>query len=200
MEEYKLLNKKKRREKKDSSFKKIFFSMINRVLLCVLLFLVALILTKNKVYKEQIYKYVYSYQFPFMELEQIYEKYFGKLLPDVNHEKKGGETMVSSSVMTYEELEEIPDGVRLKVGKGNVVSAVESGLVLFVGEKDGYGTTLVLEQVDGNEAWYVGVDVHDIELYDYIEKESIVGSSKDEYISMYFKRKGESIDYKNYLS
>ena len=81
-----------------------------------------------------------------------------------------------------------------------MITAFESGLVLFVGEKDGFGSTLILEQVDGVEAWYVGVDVHELSIYDYVEKSSIIASSKEDYISVYFKKKGESVDYKNYVS
>ncbi len=200
MEEYRLLRKKYAAEKKTPVYKKMIFSFINRVLFCILLFLVALILTKNKFYKEQIYKYVYQDHIPFLELEKFYQTYLGKLIPDFSNKKDSDTEMVSSVGNGYDQLEEIENGVLIHVSKGAAISAVESGLVLFLGDKDGLSNVLILEQVDGVEAWYVGVDVTNYKLYDYIEKDTIVGSSLGDTISIYFKRKGESVDYKNYLS
>lgn len=201
MDEYRLLNKKFKKEPQQDPFKKRIYMMINKILICSVLFLVALIATKHKVYKDNIYKYVYSYNFSFSEIENLYKKYFGSILPttDNNNPKKQTE-QVSSEKLSYENLEEIENGVKLKVGKEYALPAIESGLVIFAGEKENLGTTLILEQIDGVEVWYIGVDFHDLKLYDYVEKSTLIASSKEEYISIYFKRRGESIDYKNYLS
>lgn len=198
MDEYRLLNKKLKKEKEEPPFKKLIFTLLNQILICAVLFLVALIATKSKTYKEQIYKYVYSYNLSFAEIEKLYQKHFGELFP--TGEKKEKVDPVTSEKLSYESLEEIENGAKLKVGKQASITAFESGLVLFVGEKDGFGSTLILEQVDGVEAWYVGVDVHELSIYDYVEKSSIIASSKEDYISVYFKKKGESVDYKNYVS
>jgi len=196
MDEYRLLNKKLKKEQKPPTYKKMIFSILNKILICAVLFLLALIASKNKTYKDYIYKYVYSYNLSFAEIEQLYQKYFGSMIPTKS--KKNPTEMVSAEKFSYDSLEEIENGVTVKVGKQASIPALESGLVIFKGEKEGYGTTIVLEQIDGTEAWYVGVD-SDLELYDYIEKSSILGMSIEEKISLYFKKKGESVDYKNYL-
>lgn len=198
MEEYKLLKKYQKKEKEvESPYKKMFVSFFNKVLLSVILFLVALIAVKDQEYKNFIYKYVYSSNLSFLEIEELYEKYFGSL---VLGDGIGLDTdVVSSNEFTYESLEEIENGVSLKVMAGSIVPALESGLVIFMGEKDGMENVIILEQVDGSEAWYVGVVDSDLKIYDYVSKSSVIGNSKTDLISLYFKKKGESIDYKNYL-
>ena len=45
----------------------------------------------------------------------------------------------------------------LGVEKNLLVPVLESGMVIFVGEKDNYGSTVIIEQVDGIECWYGNV-------------------------------------------
>ena len=42
-----------------------------------------------------------------------------------------------------------------------------NGIVIFIGEKEGYGNTVVVEQVDGIDVYYSNVSVSNIKLYDY---------------------------------
>lgn len=195
MEEYKLL-KKYQKEEKEVPYKKVILSFFSKVLISVILFLMVLIASKNTEYKNLIYEYVYSSNISFLEVEKWYKKYFGNLIPSDNKVEK---EPVSSTGISYKSLEEIENGVELYLDKGSIVPALESGLVIFKGEKDGYSDLIVLEQVDGSEAWYVGVVDSNLKIYDYVEKDSIIGNSKTEYLSLYFKKKGETIDYKKYL-
>jgi len=200
MEEYRLLKKytnNTTKEKKDSSFKKIIVNFINQVLVCIVLFLLALILTKNTSYRDMLYDFVYSSNFSFLEIEEFIEKHFGKLIPISSN--KSDTELVSSLKLEYKDLEEIDGGVSLKVDKGSVVPALESGLVIFNGKKEGYGNVLILEQVDGVEAWYVGLTSNNLNIYDYVEKNTIIGESLDIDIKLYFKKQGEGVDYKTYL-
>ena len=199
MDEYRLLKKKLQKEKEGSHpTNRVLIRTISEVMISVILLLVGLIVTRNTTWKNEVYKYIYQDNISFKQLEAAYEKYFGKLLPTKEEEKDKDEVVVAEK-MEYEKQEEIENGVRLIVKKDSVITAVESGLVIFVGEKEGYGTTLVLEQVDGVEAWYVGVDTKDLKIYDYVEKASIIGTSKEEKVDFYFKKNGEVIDYKNYV-
>ena len=106
---------------------------------------------------------------------------------------------MSSEVMEYKEKEEIEGGVRLHFEGTKLITAVESGLVLFIGEKEGYGKTLILEQTDGVEAWYVGITDCNYKIYDYIEKNDILGNAEKDIIDIYFKKKGEVVSYQEYI-
>ena len=54
--------------------------------------------------------------------------------------------------------------------------------------------------IDGNEAWYINIDTSGIDIYDYIEKGNIIGNCLTDNVTIYFKNKGEIVDYKKYIS
>ena len=199
MEEYRLLKKynNKHDEKQTSSLKKGITAFINQVLICIVLFLTVLILTKNTSFKDKLYEFIYSYNFSFLEIEEFVKKNFGSIIPSTKNDKDI--EMVSSEKLEYKKLTEIDDGVLLEVDKNSLITSLESGLVVYIGEKEEYGKVLILEQVDGTEAWYIGVNLNEFKLYDYIEKGTILGESSDTEIKLLFKKNKEGVDYKIYL-
>lgn len=199
MDEYRLLKKynNKHEDKQVSSLKKVIIGFINQVLICIVLFLTVLILTKNTSFKDKLYEFVYSYNFSFLEIEEFVKKNFGRIIPSTKNDKDI--EVVSSEKLEYKNLTEIDDGVLLEVDKNTLITSLESGLVVFIGEKEEYGNVLILEQVDGTEAWYIGVNLNEFKLYDYIEKGTILGESSDTEIKLLFKKNKEGVDYKTYL-
>ena len=197
MDEYKSLKKFQKEKQEKSSIKRIVFKTVTEIMLSIVLLLIALILSKNVTMREQIYKYVYLDNLSFKQIELIYQKYFGFLVPSQKEEET---ELVSSEKLIYKEEKELENGgVRLTFNGQQEISALVDGLVLFVGEKEGYGKTLVLEQTDGVEAWYVGMDTSDLKIYDYIKKGEMIGTSQKEYIDLYFKKKGEVVSYQDYI-
>ncbi len=78
--------------------------------------------------------------------------------------------------------------------------ALESGLVVFMGNQEGYGETLIIQQVNGVDAWYVGITPTDLKLYDYIEKGSLLGEAKEKEMDLYFQKEGAFVSYQDYIS
>ena len=195
MEEYKCLSKKfnKKEEKKSNPFIKI----LNLCLFTAIIFVINLILCKsNTDYKEFIYKNVYNHNLSFSKIEGFINKYFGEYVPSVNTDVQE----VFNEKLVYNSIEEIDEGVKLNVNMNDVITSFESGIVVFNGIKDNLGNTLIIDQIDGNEAWYINVDTSGIEIYDYIEKGNVIGNCLTDNFTIYFKNKGEIVDYKKYIS
>ncbi|MCS1351432.1 M23 family metallopeptidase [Mechercharimyces sp. CAU 1602] len=55
------------------------------------------------------------------------------------------------------------------------VIAVERGWVIFAGEKEGLGKTVILRHLDGQETWYAHLEEIVVEERDWIQKEEKVG-------------------------
>ena len=108
--------------------------------------------------------------------------------------------MVFQETFHYEKKEDYQEGTRFTVGKGYLMPNLESGLVVFWGEKEGYGKTLIIQQVDGLDAWYVGLSDIDYELYDYVEKGSLLGEVKEEVLDLYFQKDGAFVKNQDYVS
>ena len=101
--------------------------------------------------------------------------------------------------MTYKKSNSYKDGVALSVDKKYMVPALESGIVVFIGEKEDYGTTVIIDQIDGVEVYYSNITVENLKLYDYVEKGKLIGEVKSDKIYLVFSKDGKYLDYKNYI-
>ncbi len=171
---------------------------INKVLITILIFLVGMILVKdNSKYKNNIINNVYEKSFKFTKLKDLYEKYFGKVLSVdkiVSEDEK-----VFNEKLSYKKLSKYKDGVKLDVSNKYMVPSIESGIVVFIGEKEGYGNTIIIEQVNGVDVYYSNINPSNIKLYDYIEKGKLLGEVKDNKLYMVFQKDGKYLNYKKYL-
>lgn len=76
------------------------------------------------------------------------------------------------------------DGIKC-LNNGNVILK-SSGIVTFIGEKEGYNNTVIIQQSDGLYAWYGNIN-ESVKLYDYLESGSVIGSSENEYYYVLLK-------------
>ena len=70
-------------------------------------------------------------------------------------------------------------------------------MVIFVGEKENYGNTVIIEQVNGVEVWYSNIK-SSVKIYDYIEKGSLIGEA-DGTLYLVFKKDGNILNYEDYI-
>ena len=98
----------------------------------------------------------------------------------------------------YKEKTDYNKGVKLVVENNYLVPVIESGIVVYKGEKEGYGYTVIIQQVNGVDLWYSNISC-DVDLYDYVEKGSLLGEVKDSNLYLYFYKNGDFIDYKAYI-
>ena len=80
-----------------------------------------------------------------------------------------------------------------------MVPTIESGIVVFIGEKENLGTTVIIEQVDGIDTFYSNININNIKLYDYIEKGELLGETKGNDLYLFFQKNGEYLDYQKYI-
>lgn len=72
--------------------------------------------------------------------------------------------------------ERYKDGIKYIVNKGTGVNIKDSGIVTYIGNKDGYNNTVIIQQSNGYYAWYGNIK-EEVKLYDYIESGNKIGSS-----------------------
>ena len=200
MDEYKsvqkYLNKMKKKESKCHPF---LNSMLTHILLSGILLLICLCVIKvDPTFKEWVNKNVYHTNFSFAKINQTYEKYFGSIFPlpsiDLENTKP-----VFTEKLVYEAKEDYKEGVKLKVSPNYLVPVLESGIIVFIGNKDNYGKTIIVQQVNGIDLWYVGVENSNLKIYDYIEKGSLLGEAISNEMYLFYQKSGEFLDYKEYL-
>lgn len=190
--------KAKKKVVKKLSLKKEVRNFISKCLITIILFLLILITTKgNTSLKNNIIKYIYEDNIEFTKLKSIYEKYFGKILSVDKIAPK--EEKVFNEKISYNKSNIYKDGVVLEVSNNYLVPTLESGIVVFMGEKEGYGNTIIIEQVDGIDVWYSNISTNNIKMYDYIEKGKLLGEVNGGKLYMVFQKEGKFLNYKEYI-
>ena len=170
---------------------------IFRIGITIVLTLIILInIKKDYKFKDKFYNSVYENNLDFAYFNSLYKQYFGDSIPF----QEFLETQpVFNETLNYEKMEQYLEGVKLSVGTEYLVPVINSGLVVFIGEKEGYGNVVVIEQIDGIDCWYGNLDTTNISLYDYVEEGSLLGSVSNE-LYLVFKQEGEIVSYEKYLS
>lgn len=200
MEEYKSLSKfyNKKKSKKDMTPNRFAYKTITKILICLIIFVSVLIAVKLKPsLKDDIQKVVYEDQFSFAYVNNLYKKYFGNILPFENIAPS--DNSVFNEKLEYSEANLYKDGVALSVSTNYLVPVLESGIVVFIGEKENYGNTIIVQQINGVDIWYGNVEEGDLKLYDYIEKGSLLGEVVHNKLYLVFQKEGKFLDYKEYL-
>jgi len=204
LSEYKSVNKyfekQKNNKNNDNNSKKFVINFIYKCLLSGLLLISTLCIIK--MYpdtKDVIEKRIYKDNFSFAKINNFYEKYFGSILP-VDSLLVESTQPVFDEKLVYNNEEAYNNGVKLTVNNNYLMPVLESGIVVFIGNKDNYGQTIIIQQVDGIDLWYVNVNTDSVKLYDYVEKGSLLGECLSNEIFLYYQKKGEFLNYKEYLS
>lgn len=189
------IRSKKKNIKKEST---VISKHITKFMITVILTLMCLILLKgNESFKKVFYEKIYNTNFSFAKINSIYEKYFGSTIPFIEM-STSNEISVFNETFVYKEKETYMDGEKFEVQKNYLMPVIESGMVVFIGEKEGYGNTIIIQQVDGVDIWYSNI-TSNIKLYDYIEKGDVLGEAIDSHIYLVIKKDGNYITYENYI-
>lgn len=182
----------------NKSKKSNYKSFFNKILICIVLFLVLMIIFKsNPVLKDKIYHFVYENNISFSSFKKYIDEKLGGVIP-FDNVVVDDTISVFSEEISYNDKTDYNKGVKLTVNNNYLVPVVESGIVVYMGEKDGFGYTIIIQQNDGVDAWYSNINAK-VKLYDYVEKGSLLGESVNNNIYLYFQKNGEFIDYREYI-
>lgn len=126
--------------------------------------------------------------FQFATVSNWYEDKFGKplaLFPVPEGKENAKENVQKDNGQHYallasgkilEDFEESGQRVIIETSKDAAVEAMGEGMVRFVGEKEGFGKTVVIQHADKSESWYGNLGEISVSLYDFIEKGKKVGT------------------------
>jgi len=177
--------------------KKYIKKLFTRVLLSIILFLISSIYINYSDKTLLTYKkYLYNKTFNFAYINNMYEKYLGGILPlkDVYNEQA-----VSSEVVDYSNRNSYLDGVSVSLDSSSLVKSFSSGIVVYLGEKEGFNKTVIVQGSDGVDYWYGNLENLNISLYDYIEKDVVLGNPIDGNLYLKFVKNGEVLNYEEFI-
>lgn len=190
--------RKKKTNKKVKKTVNSNIKFLNKIAFTIILTLITLIVLKtNTKFKTTFYKYVLEDNISFISLNNIYQKYLSDVLPNLSFFNKT--EPVFNETLSFTAQSKYKDGVALTVSKNYLVPILEAGMVIFAGEKEDYGKTIIIEQIDGLEVWYSNLDNYSVNLYDYVTKGSALGEVVGDKLYLVFKKDGKTLEYEDKL-
>ena len=176
--------------------KKFFINLLSKTLLTIILMLISLILIKSsKEFKTNFYKQVYGTNFSFSKINNLYNKYVSKL--DIVDNITTTQSVFNEK-LEYKKIEKYNDGAKLYVSSNYLVPIQESGIVVFIGEKEDYGKVVIIQRLDGIDEWYGNISNTELKLYDYVKKGELLGEVDDE-LYLVYRKNGKSLNYEEYI-
>lgn len=168
--------------------------LISRLLIAIIVFFSCIIfINSNEENYDLFNTYVLSDNFSFTKITNWYNKYFGDILPIKGVGKNTAS--VFNEKLVYSEIKNYKNGFALIVEDDYLLSSVSDGIVVFIGEKENYGNTVIVQGEDEIDYWYGNVDNLSVGLYDYIKKGDLIGTTIDDTLYMVFQKDGEYLDY-----
>ena len=172
------------------------FSLATKTMITIIITLISLIgCKKSTSFKFKFYEKIYEENFSFAKVNNLYKKYFGSLLPFENKLNYSTQPVFSEK-FTYLSKEKYQDGEKFIVESNYLMPVIESGMVVFNGEKEGYGNTIIIQQMDGTDTWYSNINSN-IKLYEYIEKGEVLGEVNNNYLYLVMKKDGKYLTYES---
>ena len=173
-------------------------SLIMRSMLVIVIFLLLAILSKsNNNYKDLIITNIYEKNLSFTKIKRLYNKYLGGIAP--LDKKIENEITVFNEKLEYSNESIYHDGVKLEVDNNYLVPIIKEGMVIFIGEKENYGSVVIIEDIDGVDIWYGNMEKITVKLYDYVNAGTYLGTTKDNTLYLAYQKDGNFLDYKEYL-
>ncbi len=173
-------------------------SLILRSMLVIVLFLIMAIISKSNItYKDLIISNIYEKNLSFTKIKNLYDKYLGGVIPLEKTIEK--EMTVFSEKLSYSDSSKYYDGVKLTVNNNYLVPIQSEGMVIFIGEKENYGNVVIVEGLDGVNIWYGNMEKLTVKLYDYVEKGTYLGTTKNNNLYLIYQKDGKFLDYQKYI-
>ncbi len=176
--------------------KNFFISLLNKLLVCFILVIICLILMKtNKKFNSFINNKVFKDNISFAYINNLYNKYFGKVLPSYSTKET---EQVFNEKLTYQSINSYYDGYKLIVNDKYLVPIIQSGVVIFSGNIDNYGNTIIINGEDGVNIWYANIENTSLKLYDYVKKGTYLGETKDNNLYLVIEKNQEYLKFDDY--
>lgn len=136
---------------------------------------------------------VMTREYNFQGMMAIVEKYAGgplALIPSFEQQAKGQPQAVWNQVSPKELFTPVTGtisapffldgrGIQIEAPAGSEVKAVDQGWVVFVGEKEGIGQTVVVQHENQMQAWYGSLDQIEVIEQDWVQPGQVIGKSKE---------------------
>lgn len=176
--------------------KKSIKLIVTKFLFTIIFILFILIVNKfNKNLTKEFKTNLFNKTINFVKINNLSKKVMGK---DFIYNGSNEETLPASKEIYTKNKEKYHDAEKFKVSNDLPIGSIESGVVISIKDDDIYNKLIVVQGVDGFNIWYGNIKDINVGLYDYIEKNSLIGTSDGDYIYLLIEKDGKFYTYDEY--
>ncbi|WP_203361606.1 M23 family metallopeptidase [Bacillus sp. REN10] len=140
-------------------------------------------------------------EFQFSKAAEWYEKTLGEPLPFTVDGWTQQETVVNEqteyaipvSGKVVEDFQTNGKGLMVEAGVNEGVKAIKAGTVIFVGQKDEFGQTVVVQHADNSESWYGHVADPTVRPYEKVEAGNVLAQLSPSQQTFYLAIKKDGV-------
>ena len=156
---------------------KIIKVILNKLFTIIIFTMIIVIISNlSPKFREFVYNNVLNNSLDFSFVNKILEK-------TSNVFKEEQTKQVFNEIKEYEPYK---DGIKYKIKEKENIYLKDSGIVTYIGGKEGYNNTVIIQQSNGYYAWYGNIK-ENVKLYDYVESGTQIGTASNEYYYVLLK-------------
>ena len=184
------------KDKGSSKVKALSRRIVSKLLLRIIFLLVSIILINRSDKVKAFYQEnIYTNSWSFTKFNSLYNKYFGSLVKDY---QVPDTSSVFNETLSYSHIEDYLNGSLLSVSSNYMVPVIESGIIVYLGDKDALKNTCIVQGVDGVDIWYSNIDISKLTLMDYVNKGEFLSTTLSDKLYLTLERGNEYIKYEDY--
>ena len=178
--------------------KKYISKFLTRILLVVIFLLFILIMNKyNKTFVQSFKNNLFNKSFNFIKVNKISQRILGK---DVFYYQDNKDVVeVLASGFDESGRSKYYDSEKVSVSSNLPIGSISSGVVVYIGNKEHYGNTVIIQGMDGFNIWYSNIKDINIGLYDYVEENNFIGAADGEFIYLLIEKDNKYYTYDEYI-
>lgn len=167
--------------------RKYINNLIIRTIISLILFFLMYYLLNN----ENIYKIVFDNTIDFTYIRSKVNKLLGNIT--------NKDYFVVSEKLEYQSVSKYHNSYKFITGYNYVISSLKTGVVTYIGNKDDLGSTVIVTSDDGYDYYYSNLENINVKVYDYIENNTILGSTKGNYFYLTISKDNEYFNYEDFI-
>lgn len=184
------------KDKGSNKVKALSRRIVSKLLLSIIFLLVSIILINRSDKVKAFYQEnIYTNSWSFTKFNSLYNKYFGSLVKDY---QVPDTSSVFNETLSYSHIEDYLNGSILSVSNNYMVPVIESGIIVYLGDKDALKNTCIVQGVDGVDIWYSNIDISKLTLMDYVNKGEFLSTTLSDKLYLTLERGNEYIKYEDY--
>lgn len=172
-------------------------SVMNRSLLClVIIFFMLTIKKVDPDVANNIKKNIFNKSFNFIKVNTLTKKVLGKEF--IYYQKMPNSINVFSEDIGGNISHKFYDGEKYDVSENLPIGVFESGVVIYRGYKENFKNTVIIQGIDNYNIWYGNLKDINVNLYEYVEKNSLIGSADGKVVYILIEKDDKFYTYEDY--